>query len=418
MQRYKEYDNGLRLVVKKLPGMLSVSMGIFVGAGSADGDDSTSGISHFIEHMMFKGTPTRNAFKIADSIDSIGAQINAYTTKEMTCYHAKCAREHTEKTVEILSDIFFNSLFDEAESEKEKKVICEEIAMVEDSPEDLCVDFLAKAHYGDRYLGRSILGSAENVKGFTRAHILNYMDKYYVPSNVVVAMAGAISFDEASRLVDKYFTHNFKRNGAPIARNGARRPRPRQLYKFKDIEQVHMCLGFPSMRYDSRFSNEVALASIVLGGGMSSRLFQKIREEKGLAYAVYSYPSAYRSSGLFTIYAAVNPQSSKAVVQLIVREIKKLTKEGITQEEFERGKEQLKSSLIFGQESTTSVMNAYGKYMMFRGKVLNIEKKIKSINMMKLEDVNGTIRKIFDFDKLGTSYIGRQESYFDIRSLL
>ncbi len=418
MQRYKEYDNGLRLVVKKLPGMLSVSVGIFVGAGSADEDDSTNGISHFIEHMMFKGTPTRSAFGIADSIDSIGAQINAYTTKEMTCYHAKTTREHVEKTVEILSDIFFNSLFDEAESEKEKKVICEEISMVEDSPEDLCVDCLAKAHFGERYLGRPILGSAENVKGFNRKDIIDYMNKYYVPSNVVVAMAGAVSFDEAAKLVDKYFTDYFKRNGGPIERQSFRRPKPRQLYKFKDIEQVHLCIGFPSMRYDSRFSNEVALTSIVLGGGMSSRLFQKIREEKGLAYAVYSYPSAYRNSGLFTIYAAVNPQSSKAAAQLIFREITKLTKKGITQEEFERGKEQLKSSLIFGQESTSSVMNAYGKYMMFTGKVLNIEKKIKSINMMKLGDVNGAIKRIFDFDNFSASYVGRQENHFDIRSLL
>lgn len=417
MQKYKEYENGLRLVVKRIPGMFSVSMGIFVGAGSADEDENSNGISHYIEHMMFKGTPARNAFKIADSIDSIGAQINAYTTKEMTCYHTKCTTEHVEKTAEILSDLFFNSLFDEAESEKEKKVICEEISMVEDSPEDLCVDYLSKAFYGDRYLGRAILGTAENVKRFSRKDIDGYMDKYYVPSNVVIAMAGAISFEEAARLTDKYF-NGFKRSGGAIDRTTAKRANPSQLHKIKDIEQVHMCLGFPSVRYDSRYANEVALTSIVLGGGMSSRLFQKIREEKGLAYAVYSYPSAYRSSGLFTIYAAVNPQSSKPAAELIIKEIKQLTDKGIAPDEFERGKEQLKSSLIFGQESTSALMNAYGKYMMFTGKVLSIEKKIKSINEMTLDSVNDIIKRVFDFEKFSASYIGREDTFFDIRSLV
>lgn len=419
MQKFKVYDNGLKLTFKKLPGTKSVSTGIYIGAGSSDENDKNNGISHYIEHMLFKGTKKRSAFDIADNIDSIGAQINAFTTKEMTCYYTKSTFEHTEKTFEILSDLFFNSVFDEKESEKEKKVILEEISMVEDSPEDLCVDSLQKAFYGNKYLGRTILGTAENVQGFTKEDVKQYMDKYYTPYNTVISVAGAITFEEAERLADKYFASVFSDTKyKEIERITARSARAKGQHRFKDIEQAHICIGFPSKKFNSRFSNETAIINIILGGGMSSRLFQKIREEKGLAYNVYSYPSAYRSSGLFTVYAAVNPSNAGAAAELIGEEIRKLVDKGITAEEFARAKEQLKSALIFGQESSSSIMNAYGRYMMITGKMLNLEKKLRKINSLTIEQLNAVLENFFDFNRLSASYVGKKDSYVNIRNII
>jgi predicted Zn-dependent peptidase len=419
MLKFKKYDNGLKLTFKRLPGTKSVSTGIFIGAGSCDENDKNNGISHYIEHMLFKGTSNRTSFEIADSIDSIGAQINAFTTKEMTCYYTKSTTEHTEKTFEILSDLYFNSLFDEKECAKEKKVIIEEIAMVEDSPEDLCIDCLQQAFYGNKYLGRTILGSQENVQSFTKEDVKQYMDKYYTAANTVISVAGAITFNEAEKLADKYFASLFKNNGTPdIERTVSRSSRSKEIHRFKEIEQVHFCIGFPSSKFNSRISNEIALMNIILGGGMSSRLFQKIREEKGLAYNVYSYPSAYRASGIFTVYAAVNPVNVNAAARLIAEEITNFMEKGITNEEFIRGKEQLKSALIFSEESSSSIMNAYGRFMTLTGKVFNLDKKLKRINSLTLDEINAVIKNFFDFDRISVSYVGKEDSYVNIMKLI
>lgn len=417
MQKYKKYENGLKLTVKRLPGTKSVSTGIFIGAGSGDENDNNNGISHYIEHMLFKGTKNRSSFEIADSIDRIGAQINAFTTKEMTCYYTKSIFEHTEKTFEILSDLYFNAKFDDEESRKEKKVITEEIAMVEDSPEDLCVDCLQRAFFGDKYLGRTILGTAENVKSFTKEDINEYMNKYYSPANTVISVAGAITFEEAEKLADKYFATSFKNKNQVINRTKSKATKSKEMHRFKDIEQAHICIGFPSAKFNSRISNELAFINIILGGGMSSRLFQKVREEKGLAYNVYSYPSAYRNNGLFTVYAGVNPKNVESASNIIVEVIKDLVKNGVTKEEFNRGREQLKSALIFGQESSASIMNAYGRFMTITGKMLNLDKKLKYINSMTVDNVNEVLKDMFNFNKISASYVGKKENYVNIKNI-
>ena len=244
------------------------------------------------------------------------------------------------------------------------------------------------------------------------------MNKYYSSANTVISIAGAITFEEAVRLTDKYFANKFKnQTSEKIVRAKARPSKTNEMHRFKDIEQVHMCLGFPSQKFNSKNSSEIALLNIVLGGGMSSRLFQKIREEKGLCYTIYSYPSAYRNSGMFTIYSAVNPKSVKSAGELIISEIKRFVKDGITKEEFNRGKEQIKSGLIFGQESSSSIMNAYGRFMTITGKMLNLEKKLKSINAMTLDGVNEVLKNLFDFNKISGSYVGREDSYVNIYEL-
>ena len=305
MIKYKQYENGLRLILNKMEGMLSVSCGILVKTGSMNEEKAENGISHFIEHVMFKGTKTRSAFEISDHIDRIGAQINAFTSKELTCYYTKSTKEHTEKSLEILSDIFFDSVFDEGELEKEKGVIIEEINMSEDAPEEVCLDLLAESFYGKSGLGQNILGSVKNVKSFKKQDVYNYMDKYYTADNVVISVAGNIDETEVEKYVQDLFSARFKKlKSAP--QKTATRCGKTSLYKTKRIEQSHIGFAMQGISVMDKTVDAFSIANIVLGGGMSSRLFQRIREELGLAYSVYSYASQYKDDGVLEIYAGVN----------------------------------------------------------------------------------------------------------------
>jgi predicted Zn-dependent peptidase len=407
MVKYKIFDNGLKLIVKKIDGLLSVSTGIMVGAGSIDENDENNGISHFIEHMMFKGTKKRTSFEISDSIDKVGAQINAFTTKETTCYYTKSTVEHFEKTLEILSDLFFNSIYSKEEMVREKGVILEEISMSNDTPDDLCIEYLAAAFYGKEGLGRAILGSSKNVRSFTKKDIVNYMKQNYYPENVVISVAGNVDFEKVEKLAEKYFAKNFNVNNT-------NKPEPikdsiftNHLSKKKNIEQLHIGLAFPSIKTDDPMTNALAISNIVLGGGMSSRLFQKIREELGLAYTVFSYLSAYRNSGIMTVYAGINPKNKQIAVDSIIKLLTTFKKDKITKDEFLRGKEQMKSAFILGQESTASQMLLYGKYFLISNKIFDFEKKIEEIGNVTIEDVNDAIDISFDIDKMASSCVGK-----------
>ena len=289
MHYVKKYENGFRLIVKKIDGLLSVSAGILVGAGSANESAGENGISHFLEHMMFKGTEKRTAFEISDSIDRIGAQINAFTAKELTCYYVKSTAEHFGEAAEILADLFFCSQYAEEEAEKEKGVVLEEINMEEDSPEDLCLDLLSEAYFGKRGYGRTILGKKENVKRFTREDLFDYVARYYTPDNVVLSVAGNVSFEEAEAIAEQYFLPAFQ--GRKNRPHSMKEPSfaGGHLFRSKKIEQAHVALCVQGVALGSPEINAVNLANVVFGGGMSSRLFQRIREEMGLAYSVYSY---------------------------------------------------------------------------------------------------------------------------------
>lgn len=420
MQKLKIYPNGLKLAVKTLPGILSVSSGIFVSAGSADEDTQINGISHYIEHMLFKGTKNRSAFEISDTIDRIGAQINAFTTKEVTCFYTKSTGEHVEKAIEVLSDMFFNSNFDDAEAEKEKNVIVEEIAMVEDTPDEVCIEGLSSAFYNGHTLGKSIIGTEDNVRGFTKGDIKNYMNRFYTPENTVIVLSGGISFKQAEELVEKYFINNdFKNYDETPQRYRERIKQPRSFIKHKEIEQAHIALSFDSPKFDSKLSNHVALINMMLGGGMSSRLFQEVREKQGLAYSVYSYPSAYRNSGMFTVYAAVNPSSASKAVSVINSEIKKLVSEKFTKEEFLRGKEQLKSGLVFSQESSSSIMNAFGRFTSITDKLLSIEKKMADLDALEMDDIADLLDNgFFNFKNLCSSYVGKEKFSINIADII
>ncbi len=409
MVRYKQFDNGLKLVVNKMEGMLSVSIGVLVKTGSMNESSLENGISHFIEHVMFKGTEKRSAFEISDHIDRIGAQINAFTSKELTCYYTKSTSEHTEDALEILSDIFFNSKFEKQELEKEKGVVIEEINMSEDTPEEVCLDLLAQGYYGDKGLGQTILGSIKNIKSFSRDDVLKYMDKYYTADNVVISVAGNIDIEKAINLVEKYFADKFARLKS-VPQSITKIEQPKNLLRTKRIEQTHIGFAMNGLPLNDKNSDAFAISNIIFGGGMSSRLFQKIREELGLAYSVYSYASGYKDNGILEIYAGVNTTLRDLAVNAILEQIDVLKKEKITEQEFERGKAQIKSAFIMGQESTASQMLLYGKQLILLDKEFDLNERIKRLESVSIKDVFDVIDEYYCIKTMATATVGAKRS--------
>ena len=402
----KEFDNKLRLIINKMDGALTVSVGVLVKTGSVNENAEENGISHFIEHTLFKGTKKRSAFEISDCIDRIGAQINAFTSKELTCYYTKSMPEHLDKSLDVLSDIFFNSVFDKEELEKEKGVVVEEINMCDDTPEDLCLDLLASNYFGNLGLGRPILGTEKTVKSFSKADIERYMDKYYTSDNTVISIAGNVDIDKACALVEGYFASAFSRKkSAPQFKN--KKTYSKSSYKYKKIEQAHIGIAMKGIKLGEDVADSFAIANTVLGGGMSSRLFQKIREEMGLCYSVYSYASSYKDTGVLEIYAGVNADSRDRALAEIVNQVKNLKENGITEQEFLRGKQQVKSAFIMSAESTASQMLLYGKNLIYLNKRFSLEERLEKIDKITLKDVLDAIDLSFDTSSMSLATVGR-----------
>ena len=414
MRYTKRFNNGLRLVIDKIEGLFSVSVGVLVKTGSSNETEKENGISHYIEHALFKGTTNRSAFEISDYIDRIGAQINAFTSKEMTCYYTKSISEHLNECLEVLSDIFFNATFDPEEMQKEKGVIIEEINMSEDTPEEVCLDLLASAYHGEEGLGRTILGSKENILSFNRDDVDAYMDKYYTADNVVISLAGNIDVEDAINTVQKLFSDKFTRiKSQPQIKTTTKNYK--NVYRTKKIEQTHIALCMPAIKMDSEKADALNIANVIFGGGMSSRLFQKIREQLGLAYSVYSYLSLYKDCGVVEIYAGVNTNKRDDAIKAILNEIQKIIDEGVTEQEFLRGKEQIKSAFIMGRESTSSQMLINGRYMLFRNEELDFAEKMRKIDAVTLEDVNKVIKEIFTTKNIATATVGPKKNALKIK---
>ena len=409
MVKVKTYENGLRVIVKEIEYVQSVTMGIMVGAGSAYETAEENGISHFIEHVNFKGTEKRTAFDISDEVDSIGAQINAFTSKDVTCYYIKCIDEHVEKSFEILSDIFLNSVYPEEELDKERTVIIEEINMTEDTPDDLCIDKLATAFWGNKGYGATILGPIENAKRFSRNDIFNYRKKYYVPENTVISFAGKVKFERVVELIDRYFS-SFKSEGAFV------KPllKPELILGDscldKPIEQAHIGLALPSIEMTSPDRSAALCLSSILGGGMSSRLFQSVREKRGLAYSVYSFISAYKETGVLYIYAGVNPKTVRQAYDCIIEELNSLSVNGISLKELNRAKEQIKGSTALSSESTSSLMMSFGKRLLLSNQIFDVEKELQKLSVLKLEEANEVALRKFNCNQMATSIVGRSVS--------
>ena len=414
MVREKRYDNGLRVVVKQMPGLYSVTIGIMVGTGGAMETDAEDGISHFIEHMQFKGTKKRNAFEISDAFDKIGAQVNAFTGKDCTCYYTKCTTDHVDAAFEALSDLFLNATYPEDEIEREKGVICEEISMNEDTPEDLCLDLLAQATYGKKNYGRNILGPASNVKGFTMEAVNRYKAARYCPENIVLSFAGGIDYDTAIALVETYFGQlpkgNFEKRPLTIEYQG------KSLVKKKPIEQLHFAVSYPSIPLGHKLNLAHSIMNNILGGSMSSRLFQEVREKMGLAYSVYSYASRYTECGTLTVYAGVNPAKADDAYAAVNAVIEDFKKKGITDEEFLRGREQMKASTIFGLESTSSQMLIYGKEMLYLDALYDIDARFEELQTIQKSDIEEALSLTFDNveGKKAVAVVGNTDKPFSL----
>lgn len=402
MAYLKTFKSGLRLVVEKIEGLYSVTMGIMVGAGSVNETEKNNGISHFIEHTTFKGTKKRTSFQVSDDAEFIGAKINAFTSKDVTAYYIKSTTDKVEDAFEILSDIFVNATYDETEMEREKGVICEEISMVDDTPDEICLDLLSEAFFGKTGYGKTILGSKENINSFTKQDVLNYRNACYTAENTVVVFAGNVDEQLAEKITEKYI------EGALVEKGKILPEKSNILFGSlsakKDIEQAHIALAYKGLKFEDERKDLLTLSSTILGGGMSSRLFQKIREELGLCYTVFAYPSYYKDTGSLVIYAGVNPSSAESAVKAILEVIENFGSQGVTEKEFLRAKNQMLSSLVMSQENTASLMTAHAKYLIETGKLYDYNKTIKNIEKITYQQVNSFIKE-FDFSKFASAIV-------------
>ncbi len=386
-------DNGLKILCEPMPHLRSVSVGVWVRAGSILESPAENGLSHFLEHMAFKGTHRRTARQIAEEMDAVGGHLNASTSKLCTNYYAKVIDENLPLAVDLLSDIVRDPLLDEKEVDKERGVILEEISMVDDTPDDVVFDVLAEASFGDQPLGRTILGSSERIAAYTAADLRAYRQKHYCPGNAVVALAGNIDIAEVKALVCQYFGDWTGDGGEAYPACAVNSP-PRVLKRKKDVEQVQLCVNYVGNPIGSPLVYATATLSNLLGGGMSSRLFQRIREELGMAYTVYSSPSSYPHCGEFTIYAATSPKNADKVLTEIDREIDRLLADGVNEKEFKMAKAQLKGGFILGLESAYNRMSALGHNKTLLGRDIPPEETIAGIDGVTAEDVMNVADRI------------------------
>lgn len=385
-------SNGLRVVVEYIPTFRSVAFGIWVKTGSRNETPENNGVSHFVEHMMFKGTNGRSAKDIADLFDGIGGNVNAFTSKEYTCYFAKVLDQHLPIAVDALADMFFESQLDAGELAKEKNVILEEISMYEDTPDDKVHDESSKAAFGDHPLAYSILGLEERLTAMNSDSLRAYMNDTYTIENTVISVAGHVEETALLELLEKHFGRFQNKGTASLieapAFNGE------YIFYKKKTEQNHICLSFPGCSITDKNLYAMILLNNALGGGMSSRLFQEIREKRGLAYSVYSYHTSYADSGLFTIYAGTAPKQTKEVLDLTMEQMEELAVKGLLDEELHRGKEQLKGSLILSLESTSSRMNRLGKNELMIGRHHTLDELLARIDNVSMSDIRDVTKQM------------------------
>ncbi|MDX2074641.1 MAG: pitrilysin family protein [Alphaproteobacteria bacterium] len=376
-------NNGLRVATEFLPGVESVSIAVSVGVGARYESLAENGLSHLLEHMAFKGTATRSAKDIAEAFDNIGGQLNAYTSMEMTVYYAKVLKKDAAFALEILGDILQNSTFAEEELAKEKDVIVQEIAMHQDSPEDLIVDQFDITAFPDQPLGRSILGAAKQVSAYTRDEVMGYMRRHYVPSNIIVSAAGNLDHGKFVSDVERFFAlaGGTSAPAAPVARYAGG-----EKHVKSDHEQLHVALGFPAVNiHDPRYYALQLYASI-LGGGMSSRLFQEVREKRGLAYSVYAMGSGYQDVGLLSIYAATSPEKATGLVETVRAEVEGMGKQ-VSDTELARAKNQSKAELQMSRESSQTVAGWMGRHLLMYGEYKQLPAIFEKIDAVTKEDV-------------------------------
>ncbi|HSO20441.1 MAG TPA: pitrilysin family protein, partial [Desulfosarcina sp.] len=378
-------DNGVRIVTMRMPHVRSVSMGVWVDVGARDETDAESGLSHFIEHMIFKGTVRRSAFQIAKEFDAIGGQSNAFTAMEHTCYHARVLDVQLETMVDILCDIYLNSVFDEQEVARERPVIFQEIGMVEDSPEEWVHTMMGPAFWGSHPLGRSILGTPENIQTFDSRTIKRFFRRLYRPDRVVIAAAGNVVHDHLVQMVGPVFSAIASGSGhlsRSTPSSGCGRTR-----RHRDLEQTHICLGMPGVSVTDPDRFAASLFNTILGGNMSSRLFQTIREERGLAYAIYSFMTSYADTGMLGVYTAVAPKDADACIDLVMGEIRTMTTHPVSLETLQDAKSFVKGNLLMAEESPDNQMVRLAHNEFYFGRTVPMQTVIDHIDAVTTEDL-------------------------------
>jgi len=382
--------SGLRVASEFLPGVESVAVTLTVGTGARYESLEENGISHLLEHMAFKGTTTRSARDIAEAFDAIGGQINAYTSMEMTVYYAKVLKEHAPLAVEILADIMLNSVFSEEELKREQEVIIQEIAMHFDTPDDLIVDYFDETAFPNQPLGRSILSTSERVAGYTRDDLFTYMGKHYHPSNMVISAAGNISHQGFVQLVGEHFTQTAT---LPASRAEQALYGGGDIRMERDLEQLHLIMGLPAVSLHSPQYYALNLYANILGGGMSSRLFQEVREKRGLAYTVYAMGSAYEDVGLMSIYAATAPEKSGELSTVLCEQVAAMAST-VTDAELSRAKNQQKAELLMAREAPQTVAGWMGRHLLLFGEyrtAADISKRVDAVTLADIEKLGTQI---------------------------
>ena len=386
------HSSGLRIVTEEVPSVRSAAVGIWVNVGSRDEAPATAGASHFLEHLLFKGTTSRTALEISSSIESVGGEMNAFTSKEYTCFYARVIDTDLPMAINVVSDLITSSIVSALDVDAERKVVLEEIAMRDDDPSDLVHDFFSDTYYGDTPIGRPILGTVESIKGMSRNTVFNYYKKKYLPQDLVVAVAGNIKHKRVVAMVEEALSRdNFLDVlAAPVVRPNTLIKNTKQQsvgVMYKKSEQAHMFYGMEGVARadDRRFA--MGVLSAALGGGMSSRLFQEIREKRGLAYSVYAYAQQFAGTGVLGFYAGCNPSKAIEVVEIIRSVLSDVADNGMTHEEIERAKGAVRGSLVLSQEDSGSRMSRIGKNEIVYGQVMDFDDILKSIARVSTEDI-------------------------------
>lgn len=407
-------ENGVRVLLEPMEGVRSAALGIWVGAGSRHETAAENGAAHFIEHMVFKGTQRRSAADIAREMDAIGAQVNAYTTKENTCFYVRSLDTHLAQACDVLCDMFFSSAFRQEDVDTERGVILEEIGMYADNLEDLCSERLAAAVYRGSALARPILGRAATLKKMTGDFLRAWRESHYQPQETVVSLAGSFPPAAAGALKDRFSAMS----AAP-----ARRTKPCAYHsaftlKRKASEQNHLTLAFPGLPYGDSRRFTLQILSFILGGGMSSRLWQEVREQRGLCYSIYTYGAGHEETGLFGIYTALGRETEREALQATLAVLEDFLQNGPTQEELSRAREQSKASVLMGLESTQSQMSHLGRSMLLTGRVMSPDEIIAAYDAVTVQDVLELARALFRPEAAALSAVGRVESEAYYRELL
>lgn len=406
MVRKTLLDNGITLVTEQIPEFRSCTLGIWAQTGSRHEREDQSGLSHFLEHMLFKGTRTRNATQIAESMDAVGGQLNAFTEKEQTCYYARVMDRHLPRALDILSDMLLDSVFDPAELEREKGVILEEIKMYEDAPDEMVFDVFTSTVWQGHPLGRPILGSQEVISSLTRERLLEYRDAHYQPTRLLVSAAGHVDHDELAARVGGWFSQNQLPPAPPLTPGGAPTGEPRKAIQYRDSEQVYMCLGAQGLPVADERRYAMLILDSILGGSMSCRLFQEIRERRGLVYTVCTFQNSYRDCGLFGVYAGTSAEKLDEVLRLSREILEDVRQEGLRPEELERAREQLKGSITLAMESTSHRMIRLARTETFHGRTIPLEEVLERLDAVRPEEVLDLARVVLDPERFTLAVLG------------